>query len=55
MRDNVEDIDDFVPEKSVIVCPSCKNDEEKKVKCYLCKGKGFLFAREDCSQWIEDG
>lgn len=55
MRDDVEDIEDYIPEKSITICPSCKRDEEKMLRCFLCKGKGFLLISDNNSQWVEDG
>ena len=49
-----DDAEDYViPPKSAIVCPSCKEDTERRKICFLCKGWGIIFVSEEHTQWIE--
>jgi|GEM_PF-6724296 len=55
LEDITDDVEDCaIPQKSIIACPFCKENKERRVKCFLCKGRGFLFVSEEHTRWIEE-
>lgn len=52
----MSDIEDYdIPEKTIISCPCCKNNPEKKKTCDLCNGRGYLpITNQDYPGWRED-